>query len=427
MNRQRAMLVVLAAGGLFCGAANVCAEDESEKGYLVKKYLQSVEDSEQMEDEVSAAEKEADIQYEKLMEAFQEAGEYPDYYAGSYINEDGDLVVNVAEFSDEIQNEVRQASQNSDIVVKQVEYSLNELDDAQEMLNEIYERIFCSSEETGSILQNAEYNIIWEDVVGYGIDEEQNRVVIDVQGLTDDKRAVLSELLSNDERFAFEEGGTTNAVIDVKPGKKIYPAPYSSDTYMSAGYRAYWYNSAGTRYNGFVTASHGISVGQNVYAMQGVILGVCKVSVWQGSVDAAFVAITNSSYTPSNQVYYRSSGGKINGVTLAASSWMYSYALNGTIYKSGATTYLTSGTINRTSYTLTYNGKTISDLLRTSALVLPGDSGGVVYCPYNDVYVKAGTVAAGEFMSTSMTEDTFVWSYFSKIDNQISALGIGTY
>ena len=84
------------------------------------------------------------LQYEKLMDSFEdtETGEliYPDYYGGSYINDDGDAVVcvvaeNVKE-KDRALKSIKATTDSSDIKVKNVEYSYKELEKMMELLNE---------------------------------------------------------------------------------------------------------------------------------------------------------------------------------------------------------------------------------------------------------------------------------------------------
>lgn len=112
---------------------------------------------------------------------------------------------------------------------------------------------------------------------------------------------------------------------------------------------------------------------------------------------------------------------------MCTTAYMVSYGNKQSIRKCGATTYDTTGVIYRTSIDLEYSGHKVNDLIRSDALVLPGDSGGVVYCLFDGVYVVAGTVAAAEFMGNTMNKENFVFSYFSKVNNQIEALGVGIY
>lgn len=76
------------------------------------------------------------LQYEKLMDSFEdtETGElvYPEYYGGSYINDDGDAVVyvvaeNVKEKERALKS-IKSTTDTSDIKVKNVEYSYKELE-----------------------------------------------------------------------------------------------------------------------------------------------------------------------------------------------------------------------------------------------------------------------------------------------------------
>lgn len=55
-------------------------------------------------------------------------------YAGAYINENQLLVINVTNATDGIKEEIKNISENPDIIINEVNYSLSEIDEAYERL-----------------------------------------------------------------------------------------------------------------------------------------------------------------------------------------------------------------------------------------------------------------------------------------------------
>lgn len=157
-------------------------------------------------------------------------------------------------------------------------------------------------------------------------------------------------------------------------------------------------------------------------------LGVCKVSQFSGNSDAAFIAITDSNYEASNTMYYSDVfGNTSDGATISASDYTTNAPAGTTLYKVGASSYLTSGEVETNGYTVTYSGVTISDTLRTKALNLKGDSGGCAYIVVNGTYVAAGTMSASSYTGDLLTSSSFKYSYVSQIKNARTDLGIRKY
>ncbi|MFB9689200.1 S1 family peptidase [Amycolatopsis plumensis] len=80
------------------------------------------------------------------------------------------------------------------------------------------------------------------------------------------------------------------------------------------------------------------------------------------------------------------------------------------ISKSGSTTHLTSGSVQRTNVTVNYAEGSVSQLIQTSALVNPGDSGGCLF---------AGSVGLGITSGKGSSS-----SYFQPVGEALSAYGV---
>ncbi len=80
------------------------------------------------------------------------------------------------------------------------------------------------------------------------------------------------------------------------------------------------------------------------------------------------------------------------------------------ISKSGSTTHLTSGSVQRTNVTVNYAEGSVSQLIQTNALVNPGDSGGCLF---------AGSVGLGITSGKGGSS-----SYFQPVGEALSAYGV---
>ena len=175
------------------------------------------------------------------------------------------------------------------------------------------------------------------------------------------------------------------------------------------GYPVYYYAPWGQRVLGFITAGHAFEVGDLVYRNNSLsqTIGVCEKSQLSGNVDAALIRIINSSYDPS---FLTQGGSPLSGSTTLAQG--------ASVRKEGATSWTTYGKILSTNQVSTYNGSTISDLYKTSALILPGDSGGVVFSINNEV---VGSVASARFSYYPHNENSFQYGTICKYENVANA------
>ena len=69
--------------------------------------------------------------------------------------------------------------------------------------------------------------------------------------------------------------------------------------------------------------------------------------------------------------------------------------------------------------TVYYSDATVSDMLKTTALNLGGDSGGVAYTASGSVI---GSMSGSSHTGDELTEDTFVCSYICKVANALDTL-----
>lgn len=185
----------------------------------------------------------------------------------------------------------------------------------------------------------------------------------------------------------------------------------------SLGFRAMTYIN-GVRKTGFIAAAHGINNLDSVYdetpsSSTKTHIGT-GTSKWQygGSVDAVFVEQTNSTGI-TNRLGNENIFLNGNYITLAQGAACAKY---------GDTTKYTTGTVEYASTGGTVNLVTFSDLVCTSALTSPGDSGGpAIALPVS----ASGYASLVGIVKGSNTSNGY--SFIVKASNINAAFGITLY
>ncbi len=224
-------------------------------------------------------------------------------------------------------------------------------------------------------------------------------------------------------KYSVESGRSTSLQFytDWRPGRDIfvYSNPDAgTGQSISTGYRAkYLFGS--TTYYGFVTTGHFIRVGNAVYISNVISnsnkLGVILNRYVGGKVDAAFIRITNTNYTNSNLIYYTSSQPGVTRPGSTLDGTLDIASVGDTIYKSGAASYLSIGTVASINAAYTINDVPFEDLIQsTEDMADVGDSGAVTYTTYNlQMSAKAvGLVMAGNEDLTVFVKASNIKSIF---------------
>lgn len=328
-------------------------------------------------------------EYNNLMESYiTEPGKepnYPDYYAGAYVDTEGTLTVCTTSTAKKIKNKIYDATDSKGLKIEKKENSYDEL---LEMKSLIEEKILSVSNEKGVV----------GDICAVAIDDKNNVVVVEVKNLDELKQKSLESLFGDFEQIEYK-----NRDKDIKPVSKSLSAGmstyYSSDGWRhlySIGYKAFRLTSSGEYQYGFVTAGHGNSVGCTM-KYDGDEIGRITGREFSGSVDASFVQVTNSEYEMTNNIYYTED--------VANGGYYLSYLPVGyPVHKVGASTQLTSGEVTYSSITVYYtdNLGTFTDFLDTSLISSGGDSGGLVFAPYDNDFMVVGILDASDDTSSSV-------------------------
>ena len=226
-------------------------------------------------------ESKSSLQYEKLMDSFEETetGEliYPDYYGGSYIDDDGGFVVCVvatnAEEKKYTSKSIEETIHASDFKIKSVKYSYNELEEMMEFLNKYK--------------QNTRDSEIAKSWSGHILSDSDNAIFVELDVVSDEQISLFRKEVTDSPMISFiNSGGQGVDCANLNPGRGTNNA--TTGMSGSMGYRA----SINGRI-GFVTAAHVASVGDVIKGTSSTI-GEVTISQNWGSVDAAFLEITST-------------------------------------------------------------------------------------------------------------------------------------
>ena len=403
---------------------------ESGGDLLMKAYAASVEISEIDEDEVKQ-QTENNLIYSEITEAYNDEDETISFdYAGGYVNENGELVICASgeESSNiEIQNELSDicSIDTSDIIVKKVKYSYEELEKARADFENDIENYKAQTKGDN----NSDIYDLLSSITSNSIDDEFNKLIIYVPNLDDNKLVLLNELFNYGDIIAFENDEDFDIELraTLRPGQGIIG--WSEDDYCyfgSIGYRAYYKCGLNTYY-GFCTAAHvtesfpSCNGVKNVYrADDGGKIGpvMAELRLPDFGVDAAFVCVDTTFNTFSNDylcdfLFYP--------LEFCSNKWFTYLPKNTTVYKVGSTTGFSEGVVKSSSYSVYISYQYHKDVVKTSLKSEGGDSGGLVFAydngDGNGGYIPAGIIIGGNAFST----------FYSKCTNIIDVLNIYPY
>ena len=344
-----------------CATLASCSNDDSEE-YLSEQESQNTISTKTLDSEMGlqTAAYEAYKNAMKKLCSQTRSGDvsYPDFYGGSYIDYDGDLVILIKEGYEGDASDLLGTNVDN-VVIKNCKYSYNEL---LNVLNLIRKK----AEEKNEIL--------FKTTSMYGIDEESNSVNVVLY----DKEQRLIDLfkakIANSPVLNFMEGDAATLHSGINCGGIISYSKDGKTHNASMGYRA-----KDTNGNiGIVTAGHFISKGQSLMDSQKNTIGTCLYSRdYDGILDAAFCKITSTNYIPTNRIMYMANTAKDTLSTETMNPPKGSYVN----MVGQATGKRVSGTISNVSYDVLNASKKVllQDVYLASYTSKSGDSGGIVY------------------------------------------------
>lgn len=373
---------LLVIGGTFSNSSQIMALEDTI----------SIEDIdvEYMENQIESV-----SQYQKMLESFN-AGEktrsvheqlYDDNYGGSYIDDNGELVVLLVENSDYGISAIEQATGSDDVQTIKCQHSFNELITVIEIINE-----------------NLDY-LIENDVVITEMYEDvySNTVKITVLELDEAKEKMIRqivdspcmEIIGSDDFSSLEE-------IDIKGGFKITSNDNNRNSTLG-------FCATKNGNEGFVIAGHAGDKIDESFSYNSWIIGEVLTTTFTKSsayADAAFLEKTSDADTTYDIGGYACR-------TLAES--VSDYPVGMVIYKYGISTGTTSGKIlsNYCTTTIDMNDDDVVDMTLTNQTKADyesadGDSGCPVYTigsMYNGrmtcklLGIHSGSVSTGKVFS----------------------------
>ncbi|MBR3058633.1 MAG: hypothetical protein IKG93_11795 [Clostridiales bacterium] len=336
---------------------------------------------------------ESDIEYSEMIN--QEfngllsywGGDYPDYYAGSFISNRQFTILVTCE-PQEIQAEIWNVTGNSDIIIEKASCSYNDLRSIQDQITELITELRSNN------------NSIANLVVGIGVDEVRNDVFVEVLNMDENVRRNIEEILA--------PFGTIRLVSKNEPYQEMTTVTAGTDTWLTnstlnshstIGFCASRVNSAGVTEKGFVTAGHSGNL-TNTMTIFGSSVGKISWRKFGGNCDACFVNMNeypNSGFVRSTVLSSYYTIGSYASVSVVGTT----YALHG---KSSGIIY---GTVDCTSFNFSMSGVSFTDHIRMNMHVVSGDSGGpLVGTSSGSTKYVVGICSSGDSTYSNFTKAT---------------------
>lgn len=334
-----------------------------------------------------AVEYQSNLEYTALLDSFWgEYGrdDYPTYYAGAYLNSDGLLVVRVCELTDDVRLDIQQRTGNPNILLEESSTSYNTLISLKNIVTE-----YVENNPDSSIVSNLLSSTVLDDTstleIGVEDDSPASTAAIMAEVFPSTRSSALSSIIS----FVTEDRDPVDysAHLDETTSNSPYATTttvYSGDMittssgYMSIGFPCRIKTSSGNYEYGFVTSAHGCENGGDI-SYNGTVIGTVKKWMLDGRVDCAFVKMTNRNYSFPHKIKLLNEDTGKTSIYPVSIGTNIDVAVGSTVNKDGATTNTTSGTVKSVDTDLYFDdlGKTLTNLIKTSPMCEPGDSGGL--------------------------------------------------
>lgn len=321
---------------------------------------------------------------------------YADYYGGSYINENGNLVIQLCDATNVKQQKLRKVTSDA-VIFEEVENSYKSLDEKIEKSSTILielEKQNAAGELSGELKE------LVDCIVGMGTKVEKNRNVVYMTDISEKMQTAYFKYFGDDS-VIFEKS------VPIKSSATLMPQGSGivirADTGASLGPRMKYLRNNGNYVKGFMTAGHAtVAYGDNVSFEKApgkyISVGCVIKRQCRGSVDAAFVMLDQTSYEASRYAKYINSSGATGESYKMCAECTYADipAIGQTVYKSGVTTYLTSSQVDSVNYTAHYeDGDVLTKMIKTkTCMSAPGDSGANVFTKeHGSVYESVGLIS----------------------------------
>lgn len=342
----------------------------------------------------------ANTTYYRLMNSYAKnlqgtEHDYPQYYGGAYVDEDGFLVIAVTEDIAKCKKDLMLRIDDSMVKYQLVPFSYSFL---QSIKNSIQDYVDLNGDDEVS-----------RNIKAWGIRQKMNRVIVYLEDTNDERIKEFKEKITSSDAVHFMPmaGYFVPDTVSIDAGNPIKNA--------TVAYRAITPNS---QIKGVVTAAHVVRLNNYIQTVGGTDFAKCIKRHYGVSADAAFCEITDANFVPSRDIYGLS-GAILDNNTMDP--------IEGSIvYKVGSTTGLTSGLIMDTDFACQYkDGTRFQHLTATAYKRGGGDSGGLVYYLTGSTRFIAGVHCAG--YDNGVPENPEITAVYSKASEINSLLGIYGY
>ncbi|MCL1990002.1 MAG: S1 family peptidase [Defluviitaleaceae bacterium] len=299
--------------------------------------------------------------------AVLEADDYPDYYGGAFINDEGKLVIYVVGDLVEAQAKVAKVIENDEAyVLKQALYSYKEL---------------LELKETFDFLEKTDEQVeVFANVTAYGPLEKDNLLMVEMNVLDQAKISQFKAFVSDSDMIVFRQGEFIENQATVHPGQGVFNPQNGRSTLTTRARQ-----NSGNGPVGFIMSGHGVNqVGhtiRNGSAANATVLGQVTLRQWSGNIDAAFCQRTNNAVSLSDQIFQ-------NGLALGPS--ITTAPVGTSVFIAGSSSGVQTGTVAATNLTVSVSGVVMNGLSRASYSSQGGDSGGPIYRTISGVRPIAG-------------------------------------
>lgn len=325
------------------------------------------------------------------------SGEYPDYYGGSYLTRNGELVVLICGDMNNGTEKIRSISDSPIVIYRQAQYSYQSLDDLMDILNE---KIILPENKS-----------IFSNVAWYGLMTEDNRIMVALKDCSEAAISTFKKSISDSPMITFKPGTPVeNQSSDLGPGGRASLST-TSNRYGTYAFRAR--EKSGNKREGMVTAGHVAPLNTDIY-FSGALIGKSVKSINKGSVDGAFIIINNTAQYPLTN--------DISGMAFSSLSTETSLPRVGDLVNlRGASSGSTSGYIVSTNATFTVEETltTFTNMTAAGYSAQEGDSGGIIY-----TYIEAEDIRYTVGVHKGANKE---YSFFSKANLVLNELGLERY
>ena len=325
---------------------------------------------------------------------------YPNYYGGSYIEPDGNLIIYIVGDSIYGTNAIKSITTNPIVKFKCCEYSYQSLIN---VLDEIYEAVKTAPK------------TVAKNVTAFGLNQKMNCVNVCLADISESRIDEFKQIYNNPSVSFLQMNEVEYQSTNVYPGNKLCLSSSTCNSYGSIGFRVR--EKSGSKRTGFVTAGHVIDKGESCFVDRNNV-GLCVSSeIYGAKADAAFIVAEK---TTTLQNY-------INGDTNAVLSTKTDQPGEGTLVNLwGAQSGHTWGYISNTKYYITKGGVVVTtDLVAAEYPSDEGDSGGVIYTYISSTGIR---YTVGIHLGTASDPKTGKsYSIYSKADNVLNMFNLERY